>query len=422
MTYISEIRELIGNLTALIDRLAYEKTGHDGALIDRLMPQYESLVAELNSRLAECEALLNRGLRDEAVMRAEEEPNLLEAVGFADLSSRPQWPKWTEILQANGVQLPPLPNTSIAAEIDEAIVKLDELKPLLDQWRRAMLTNSPIRKRLSVLRRIYRSDQNNIAWIDTIRDHEKQRLMDIDGELRIAFQKADEQGLVAIRQELKENWLTRPSNRILRSTDRALHLIRARRVNKQLKVVAADLCDCFQRKDLQKARTLQDEWNLLEKMIGTFSSNDPIIESVHEVFQWIEAHNELDHRCEALWEQLNNMPKSYRKRREWMRDLKERRDEVQDLLSGLGISPNQTVTDLSSQVDSIVSEESSTENQKKRFAFGIFSLSTASFVLITASTFAAQSSEIPWQVADEQTEQSYETCRGEDDRSLSNNH
>lgn len=393
MTYISEIRELIGNLTALIDRLAYEKTSQDEALINRFMPQYESLVAELNSRLVECEALLNRGLRDEAVMRAEEEPNLLEAVGFADLSSRPQWPKWTEILKVNGVQLPPLPKTSIAAEIDEAIVKLDELKPLLDQWRRAMLTNSPIRKRLSVLRRIYRSDRNNVAWIDTIRDHEKQRLMDIDGELRIAFQKADEQKLEAIRQELKENWLTRPSNRILRSTDRALHLIRARRVNKQLKVVAAGLCDCFQRKDLQKARTLQDEWNLLEKMIGAFSSNDPIIESVHEVFKWIEAHNELDHRREALWEQLKNMPKPYRKRKAWVQDLKRQRYEMQNILSHLGISTNQTVADLFSQVDSIVSEEASTESQKKRFAFGIFSLSTASFVLITASTFAAQSFE-----------------------------
>src|SRR4051812_28745914 len=59
--------------------------------IPDLAMAYAAACVEVNSRLAQCQRLLQQGLRAEALHLAEEAPDLLETVLSLDFPERPLW-------------------------------------------------------------------------------------------------------------------------------------------------------------------------------------------------------------------------------------------------------------------------------------------------------------------------------------------
>src|SRR5688572_25278484 len=76
----------------------------DWDLLRDAAAEYAAVCEDVNERLGECERLLKRGLRSEAIQAAEREPNLLDCVSLLDF---PELAQWQQLLTSGGMVAPP---------------------------------------------------------------------------------------------------------------------------------------------------------------------------------------------------------------------------------------------------------------------------------------------------------------------------
>ena len=96
-------------------------------LVD-LASQHEEFVNAAARRLENVEQLLSKGLRSEAIERAEADPNLNDVLTALDF---PELGPWNELLESKGIQ--PVPGISVeaAAELNDAYLASGSIEKLV---------------------------------------------------------------------------------------------------------------------------------------------------------------------------------------------------------------------------------------------------------------------------------------------------
>jgi len=332
---ISELITFMDQLTKALDSLAEGVNLVAGDEVAELLAQFNQLVPECDARLYLCAGLLAKGLRDEALGYEADEPFLLETVTLLDLSSRPQWPRWLEALNSLGFPEPSMPKVEVAVELREAQARVVTLKPLLDQWRRANLANAPLTNRIATLRRLRVADPNNETWFECLRDHEKQRFMEIDAEVKDALATRHEGRLAQLVDEMNGQWLEPPPARIRRAAENGLASSRGTRLESELDQTADALVAAMEARDLDAARDIRDRWNRLVSEKGAFTENDARLAKTAPALAWIDSHDRMESLFSEVWTSLDARPAAAKPRREWVRGLTRMRDEVEDIAERL---------------------------------------------------------------------------------------
>src|SRR5439155_7803316 len=150
--FLRDVRQGSGGGMGL--QTATEEIGHMAA-------EYAALCVQANERLRQCSSFLQQGLRTEAIHLAEESPNLLDLISQLDL---PDPQSWAEFCQNNGYPVPPALQMERAAQLNEAYAQDQPLEHLLARHRLPALSRSPVRERLSVMRKIAQTDTTSAHW------------------------------------------------------------------------------------------------------------------------------------------------------------------------------------------------------------------------------------------------------------------
>ena len=159
-----EAQEIVDEIRAALNR------NGDSAETDliRLEKTYSDYARQLNVVLKNCEQLIQKGLRGEAVQRADE-IELLDLVTILDF---PECDVFADFLGEYRVPLTARIDTFAAEELNSCYEPIQRLEPYMRQLRRQALSYSPLRLRIETLRKIQSIDQTNEVWTTDLRTFE----------------------------------------------------------------------------------------------------------------------------------------------------------------------------------------------------------------------------------------------------------
>ena len=254
-----------------------------------LVLDYNSAVNEANDRLRQCEELLSRGLRSEAIQLCESNPNLLDLTSILDFPEVDVWAYYV-----SQFQLPPIPELliGVASELDEAYAEEQPLKALLRQHRLHALALSPLATRISVLREVIDIDVDNPAWAEDLQNYEKTRHSQIQSELAIAFKARNTSVVATLETELIDpDWRTRPERKLLVQAKKSHNRLRSYDAQCELQDLAEQLNAAFADFDLQAGRLLESRWSALIEIV---SPSDSTVELATPALEWLEEQNQKE--------------------------------------------------------------------------------------------------------------------------------
>lgn len=254
-----------------------------GEVVERILGEYKDACLKTNERLRQCESLLKRGLRSEAIQLCEIEPNLIDVVATLDFPDRPDA---AAALRQLRLALPPL-DVEIAAQLNEAYAEQQPLESLLGKHRYLALASSPLRDRLKVLRKIAEVDTMNPIWLEDIGIYEQERFKEIRGEADLAIRQRDQAGAGALLRELKkQNWRQLPPEALVRSLEKALETLNRSLAREELETLERELNSAFGAFDVNQARTLRERW-YAAKEICRLDENDILAVRAAPALDWL---------------------------------------------------------------------------------------------------------------------------------------
>ncbi|MBO4304472.1 MAG: hypothetical protein J6A21_07800 [Lentisphaeria bacterium] len=171
----------------------------DSPTARELYNAYCKLNNEAAQRLVECEVLLQRKQKIEAVVLAQQEPNLFQLIDvlFA--------PERKELLLLADLYDWPFPDEIDRRSVDdlqEAVAAMDDLRPLLTEFRRIARTDQ-VKNKLHLLREIARIDKGNSEWVLPLKEVENQYVSQLISEAQEVIQRKDFDRLERIHDEFK---------------------------------------------------------------------------------------------------------------------------------------------------------------------------------------------------------------------------
>ena len=126
----------------------------------------------LSSRMINCSSLLQNQQKIEAVTLAQQEPalsNIYDAIMF------PERKLLLRLAALYSWELPAEINSTLMEDINKALSEMNDLRPLLAEFRRIARSNQ-LENKLRLLREITRRDRNNQEWELPLREVENQYL------------------------------------------------------------------------------------------------------------------------------------------------------------------------------------------------------------------------------------------------------
>ncbi len=245
---------------------------------------YAAACREINERLRESHDLLRKGLRSEAIQRAEVEPNLLEMAVVLDFPERAQWCEW---LKHSGRPLPPELRIDAAAEINAAYAQEQPLAVLLGRHRLAALARAPLAERIGILRMIAEADANNPVWQEDLRTYEKHRHKQLQSEAEAAAKRNDIAVLERLEAELRyASWTVPPSGALVQWTMAATARLRLASAREELKTLEAGLTTAFADFDVGRGRSLRGRWQACAA-IAELGPDDPLAQLAAPALEWL---------------------------------------------------------------------------------------------------------------------------------------
>ncbi len=174
------------------------RTGRD----EPLAREYARACAEVNTRLANCQSLLKRGLRDEAIHAAKQAPDLVDGVeSLFFFQGRADW-----LDRVAMYELPPSQGLDEEAfgTLQEAFADSAPLQAPLRKHRRLALARAPLGERIGVLRQLATLDPANPVWPEDIATFEAARIEQVRHELARAKASGDATALRRLCDELSD--------------------------------------------------------------------------------------------------------------------------------------------------------------------------------------------------------------------------
>lgn len=279
---LEEINELVNEIQQL---LVSDAEASEEELMD-LAGRHEDYVVETTKWLKSVDALLQKGLRSEAIELAEREPNLNEVVIALDF---PELDAWNDLLAKHEMQpIPALPE-GIAADLNDAYGVSAPVERLLQKHRTAALARAPLAHRLQILRRLAVADKDNPAWPQDIREFEKFRLTEVRNDLDAAIRDRRLETLSAIDNELQaEDWTLAVPVELRKKASDAHSKVRKEASKAEMEGLAYQLSDTFAEFDLPSAKGLFNRFNALNQIVG-LSQSDALMDIAGPALDWVKA-------------------------------------------------------------------------------------------------------------------------------------
>ncbi|MBO4648791.1 MAG: hypothetical protein J5806_11620 [Lentisphaeria bacterium] len=173
----------------------------DSPTARELYKSYRELNNQAVRRLAECEVLLQKKQKIEAVVLVQQEPNLF------DLIDSLYCPERKDLLALADLYDWPSPdaiNFTAVSNLRKAVSAMDDLRPLLTEFRRIARTDQ-VKYKLHLLREITRIDKGNQEWRLPLVEIENQYVSQLIAEAQKTIQDKDFVRLEEIYEELKNS-------------------------------------------------------------------------------------------------------------------------------------------------------------------------------------------------------------------------
>lgn len=184
-------------MTAIRQRLVTPPPAGSTDSAESLASEYAALTAEVNRRLKQCLQVIESGNSEQAIMLAEEEPALLDAIGLLNFS---KFAQWENLCGVEGFPAPQRPDPAATRRLNELYSsgdKGEQLHALNRQLRVAMLTQKPERA-LSLVRKILLLDPSDAAATEQ-RGYLEQRVASgLFSELRSALRTGNNDVLLSV--------------------------------------------------------------------------------------------------------------------------------------------------------------------------------------------------------------------------------
>ena len=264
------------------------------AELKRLSEKYVSVIQQVNSMLKTCLDLVEKGLKSEAIMRADEH-SLLEIVSILDF---PEQQVWVDYLHQFGFPTPPAVDQFASRQINACYAPARRLEPLYRLNRRYALANSPLRVRLGVMRRIHKTEVASAKEVAgrQVELFETERMKGVRKELADAMQAQDRRRLYLLCAELSsKEWLKTPDAGLVRSAVRALKQEEARRASLQMQGLVSNLQDKWSAHDVAAGRQIREIWNTCQQK-AQLPDDDPMIQQTRAAFGWLQEIDDEESR------------------------------------------------------------------------------------------------------------------------------
>ena len=251
----------------------------------RLAAEYAPACRTANERLRRCMDLIGRGLRSEAIQRAEVDPPLLDLVNELDLA---EWQTaWDELCSLYELPRAEPLRLELAEAIHEAYAELEPLNALLIKHRKLALAHAPLPLRIDVLRKLVAADEQSPFWEDDLRAYERARLREIGTEAREAAQSRDAGQLTSLLDEIgSPDWREKPKADLVRKVKTFAGQTRRGSARAELERIEPELQAAFSALDLSAARELRKRWNAASRR-ANLPDDDALAERVAPVLGWI---------------------------------------------------------------------------------------------------------------------------------------
>lgn len=277
----------VADVTILVDeihQILLETEPSEEELID-LAARHEEVTAEATRRLKEVEALLNKGLRPEAIDLAEKAPNLNDIVTALDF---PEVEIWNETLNQYGIQpIRELP-VDIASELNDAYSVSGSLEALLKRYRTQSLARAPVAERIVTLRRLAVEDKANVQWHTDVEKFEVHRLGQIKQDLQAAMKAADVNSIADIDTELAStDWMVKVPPPLKKMAREAHRKYRVKNALAELKPLAHQLSDAYGDFDQAKATPLRNRFHALAD-IANLPATDSLYDIASPAIEWLK--------------------------------------------------------------------------------------------------------------------------------------
>lgn len=280
-----------------IESLMASPTGVDAESVARLQTRYDQAVKSINARLRDCDQLLRKGLRNEALERCDADPKLLDLFLIVDF---PERDSWEETVRECGLTPTDL-LVSIAGELNDAYASEKPLAELKYQVRLHALARSPLPIRISLMRKLAKIDQNSSVWDDDLKIFEKARHNQLAGDCQTAIKSSNMAMLASLQEELQSpDWVVPPAKTLLKQVSDSLAVLRRQQAREELRALEPELMAAFAAFDVQRGRQIRETWRKLAD-VAALPDSDPLIQMVTPALQWLEEQDQQE-QTQAAYE------------------------------------------------------------------------------------------------------------------------
>ena len=276
-----EVQEIIADIRDMLELRGDPPESE----LKRLAQRYTTTIQQVNGLLKTCLELVERGLKSEAIMRADE-AGLLETVSILDF---PEQPVWVDYLTQFGFPTPPAVDQYATRQLNSCYAPARRLEPLYRLNRRHALANSPLRVRLGVMRRIHKMEEANAkeASAKQVELFELERVKGIRKELAEATETRDLRRLTLLNSELSsKDWFRAPETALLRNASRVLKQEEARLAQLRMQSLTADLQNVWSAQDVAAGRRIREQWDACQTK-ALLTEQDPLMIDTRAAFDWL---------------------------------------------------------------------------------------------------------------------------------------
>ena len=277
----------MADLYDLIERMQVTLASSSNPAKEQLREMHGELTDQIrrtNKRLRECDSLMAKGLRTEAIQLAEQEPPLLDVVAILDF---PELAEWNDFVAELGLAVAPELQIEIAADLNRAYSDDGPLKAHLKKFRISSLSRAPLKTRIALLRKIAEVDSGNSIWESDLRSYEEVRHRQIMEQFQIASRNQNFAELREIAKELHGKWLTPPQKKFIQRVDQEVRAMQQTAARKRMAQLAEELQDAHADNDLNWAAELQIEWEKVTKNCGESDSVRKCLNQARPVLNWL---------------------------------------------------------------------------------------------------------------------------------------
>ena len=288
------------------------------AEINELSEQYNQACQKINDRLIQCATLLREGNLAEA-SRICETFHVLDDFQALKFDNLEQWIDLViNLAEGSTVSL----QNDLAEELYLALNELNSIESLLDHFRLMSYANAPLKNRLNILRKLVAlnqanmNQQDNIGWVDDLRDYERERFLEF--ERAIPQVKTQEMFTNIYDEVMNTQWTVSLPTQLKSWLESEKRKYDVEQVNKRLGEIQQMLSpfvekmqQAYGRRDKEAVADLAAQWQSL--LDETNALQSPIPEGfrnrVAQALKWLENEKILEKRRSELLVHIKAMGK-----------------------------------------------------------------------------------------------------------------